>query len=76
MLAAPPRIYSAAIMIDGVSTANCRLADRDNVKLATAINRAATPFGVFGHRNFAFVWISTTLLSTGTQMEARMDSTS
>ena len=40
------------------------------MKIATAINRAATPFGVFGHRNFAFVWTSTTLLSIGTQMEA------
>ncbi len=40
------------------------------LNLATAINRAATPLAVFRHRNFAFLWTSTTLLSTGTQMEA------
>ena len=40
------------------------------MKLAAAINRRASPLGVFRYRNFALVWTSTTLLAIGTQMEA------
>ena len=39
-------------------------------KVTATINRAADPLSVFRYRNFCLVWISTTLVGMGTQMEA------
>ena len=40
------------------------------MRLIGSLTRASTPLGVFRHRNFAFVWGSTTLVGIGTQMES------
>ena len=40
------------------------------MRLIGTLARAFTPLGVFRHRNFAFVWGSTTLVGIGTQMES------
>ncbi len=38
-------------------------------KFTATVTRAGYPFSVFRHRNFSFVWASTTLVMMGTQME-------
>ena len=48
----------------------CRTGSNRLVKLTPTLNRAAYPLSIFRYRNFAFVWMSTTLLGMGTQMEA------
>ena len=39
------------------------------LKLTATLNRAAYPLSIFRFRNFAFVWVSTSLVGMGTQME-------
>ncbi len=40
------------------------------MRLAATLTRAATPLGIFRHRNFTLVWCSTALVGMGTQMES------
>ncbi|MDA0734060.1 MAG: MFS transporter [Chloroflexi bacterium] len=40
------------------------------MKIAAPLNLAASPLSIFRYRNFVLVWLSTTLVGMGTQMEA------